>query len=332
MILIVGGAGYIGSHVNKLLTRKGFKTVIFDNLSRGHREFVKWGELFEGDLLDIHRIRSCFKNYQIEAVMHFSALSLVEESIQQPERYYLNNVIGTLNLLQAMREFGVRHFIFSSTCATYGFPERIPILEDHPQRPINPYGWTKLIIEQVLKDYKRAYGLKHVNLRYFNAAGADPDGEIGELHHPETHLIPLVISAAIGLNKEIKIFGTDYPTQDGTCIRDYIHVMDLADAHIKALHYLMDKGKSDSFNLGNGNGHSVREVIEAVRRVGKRDIKVVETERREGDPPVLISSSQKAIEMLGWSPQFEDLEKIIETAWRWHAKLPHQPKQTKQTK
>lgn len=320
MILIAGGAGYIGSHVNKLLTKKGFETVIYDNLSRGHREFVKWGELFEGDLLEIGRLRSCFESYRIEAVMHFSAFAFVGESVAHPEKYYQNNVIGTLNLLQVMREFGVKHFLFSSTCATYGLPEKIPIPEDHPQKPINPYGRTKLIIEETLKDYDRAYGLKHINLRYFNAAGADPDGEIGELHHPETHLIPLVIYAATGLNEEIKIFGADYPTKDGTCIRDYIHVMDLADAHIKALQYLMDKNRSDSFNLGNGSGHSVREVIEAVRKVSKRDFKVVEAERREGDPPVLISSSEKAIETLKWKPQYEGIETIIETAWKWHQK------------
>jgi UDP-glucose 4-epimerase len=318
MILIVGGAGYIGSHVNKLLTQKGYGTVVYDNLSRGHKEFVRWGEFFEGDLLNIDQLRSCFENRRIEAVMHFSAFALVEESVLQPETYYRNNVIGTLNLLQVMREFDVKYFLFSSTCATYGHPEKTPISEDHPQNPINPYGWTKLLVEQVLKDYDRAYGLKHVNLRYFNAAGADPDGEIGELHHPETHLIPLVIEAATGLRQEIRIFGTDYPTRDGTCIRDYIHVMDLADAHIRALQYLMDKNRSDSFNLGNGNGHSVREVIEAVRKVGKREFRVVEAGRREGDPPALISGSRKAVEMLNWKPQFADLEKIIETAWRWH--------------
>ncbi len=318
MILIVGGAGYIGSHVNKLLSQRGLKTIVFDNLSRGHREFVRWGKFYEGDLLDIDRLRSCFETYRIESVMHFSALALVEESIIYPEKYYRNNVVGTLNLLEVMRQFGVKYFIFSSSCAIYGIPEEIPISEEHPRRPINPYGRTKLIIEDLLKDFDKAYGLKYINLRYFNAAGADPEGEIGELHNPETHLIPLVIYGAKGINKEVKIFGTDYPTRDGTCIRDYIHVMDLADAHIRALQYLMDENRSESFNLGNGNGYSVREVIETVRRVTGMDFRVVEAQRREGDPPVLISNSQRAKEILGWRPQYENLERIVETAWRWY--------------
>ncbi len=322
MILIVGGAGYIGSHVNKCLVREGFQTVTFDNLSRGHREFVRWGEFFEGDLLHLASLRSCFDRFPIHAVMHFSALSLVEESVLHPEKYYQNNVIGTLNLLQVYREYHVHTFIFSSTCATYGLPQIIPIPEDHPQHPINPYGQTKWIIEQALKDYDQAYGIKHVNLRYFNAAGADPEGEIGERHHPETHLIPLILFAAMGIKEDVKIFGTDYPTQDGTCIRDYIHVMDLADAHIKALHYLLQGGESDSFNLGNGNGYSVREVIETVRRVSQKSFRVVEAERRAGDPPVLIGSSQKAKKVLKWTPQYEALETIIETAWKWHQKTP----------
>lgn len=318
MILIVGGAGYIGSHVNKLLNQEGFETVVFDNLSRGHRHFVKWGAFFEGDLLQVEQIRSCFKRFRIDAVMHFSAFALVEESVAHPGRYYRNNVIGTLNLLEAMREFEVCDFIFSSTCAIYGLPERVPISEDHPKRPINPYGRTKLIIEEALRDYERAYGLRHINLRYFNAAGADPEGEIGELHDPETHLIPLVLDAAAGLRGEVRIFGTDYPTADGTCVRDYIHVTDLAEAHLKALNYLRKEGRSDSFNLGNGNGYSVRQVIETVRRVTGKEFKVVEAERREGDPPTLISDSRKAAEVLGWAPRFGSLETIIETAWRWH--------------
>ncbi len=318
MILVVGGAGYIGSHVNKLLNRKGFRTVVFDNLSRGHRPFVRWGEFVEGDLLDLGQVRSCFETFPIEAVMHFSAFALVGESVANPEIYYRNNVIGTLNLLEMMRQFGVRYFIFSSTCAVYGLPETIPIPEDHPRRPINPYGRTKLIIEEILHDYDQAYGLKYINLRYFNAAGADPEGEIGELHQPETHLIPLVIDAAQGLREEVRIFGTDYPTKDGTCIRDYIHVMDLAEAHIEALQYLKEEGRSDSFNLGNGNGHSVREVIEIVKGVTRKDFKVVESERRPGDPPVLISQSERAMERLGWSPRYGDIEIIVETAWKWH--------------
>lgn len=321
-ILVVGGAGYIGAHVNKFLHLNGFNTVVFDNLSRGYREFVKWGEFFEGDLLKEEQLCSCFKKYRIGAVMHFSALALVEESIRDPEKYYHNNVIGTLKLLEVMRAFGVGYFIFSSTCATYGLPERIPISEDHPQRPINPYGRTKLIIEEILKDYDRAYGLKHINLRYFNAAGADPDGDIGELHQPETHLIPLILYAALGRRPEVKIYGTDYPTPDGTCIRDYIHVLDLADAHLKALQYLLHKERSDSFNLGNESGHSVREVIEAAKKVTRREFKVVESERREGDPPVLISSSQKAMEILEWKPRYKAIEEIIETAWKWYLKNP----------
>jgi len=321
MILIAGGAGYIGSHVNKLLSQRGFKTVVYDNLSRGHREFVKWGEFFEGDLLDVDRLRLCFKTYPIDAVMHFSAFALVEESIAYPERYYRNNVLGTLNLLEVMRESEVKYFIFSSSCAIYGLPERVPIPEDHPKRPINPYGRTKLIIEEALMDYDRAYGLKHINLRYFNAAGADPEGEIGELHHPETHLIPLVLYAARGTINEIKIFGTDYPTKDGTCIRDYVHVLDLAEAHIKALHYLMNEKRSESFNLGNGYGYSVSEVIELVKRVTCRDFRILETGRREGDPPELISNSSKAESLLGWRPKYGDLKTIIETAWNWYQRV-----------
>jgi len=321
MILIVGGAGYIGSHVNKLLAQRGYRTVVFDNLSRGHRQFVRWGEFFEGNLLHLAQVRSCFEQYPIEAVMHFSALSLVEESVAHPEQYYQNNVVGTLNLLQVMREFSVRSFIFSSTCATYGVPEIIPIPEDHPQNPVNPYGQTKLMIEKALKDYDSAYGIRHVNLRYFNAAGADPEGEIGELHQPETHLIPLTIFAAMGFKEEVKIFGTDYPTKDGTCVRDYIHVTDLAEAHLQALDYLIGEGKSDSFNLGNGNGYSVREVIETVKKVSQKGFRVVEAERRAGDPPVLIGSSEKAMKVLKWKPRYHALETIVETAWNWHQKL-----------
>jgi UDP-glucose 4-epimerase len=321
MILIVGGAGYIGSHMNKLLNRRGYETVVFDNLVYGNRDFVRWGEFVLGDLADRDQVRLCFRKYPIDTVMHFSAFAYVGESVTDPARYYLNNVANTLNLIEAMRESGnVRHLIFSSSCATYGVPEEIPITEDHPQRPVNPYGRSKLMIEEILKDYDKAYGIKHVNLRYFNAAGADPEGDIGERHDPETHLIPLTIYAALGISQDVKVFGTDYPTGDGTCIRDYVHVMDLADAHIRAMEYLKTKGESASFNLGNGNGYSVREIIETVKKISKKDFKVTEADRREGDPPVLVGSSEKAIEVLEWRPQYASIETIVETAYNWHSR------------
>lgn len=321
MILIVGGAGYIGSHVNKELNKRGYETVIFDNLSYGHEDFVKWGNFERVDLEDVERLRELFCKYPIDAVMHFAAFTYVGESVEDPQKYYMNNLKNTLNLLQVMLEFDVKYFVFSSTCATYGNPLKIPITEDHPQNPINPYGRAKLMVENVLEDYSRAYGLKYVALRYFNAAGADADGEIGELHDPETHLIPLILDAASGEREDIKIFGTDYNTPDGTCIRDYVHVTDLADAHIKALEYLKNGGKSDFFNLGNGNGFSVREVIETARKITGKNIKAVEDARRPGDPPVLVGSSKKAREILKWEPKYDELSKIVETAWKWHEKL-----------
>jgi len=320
MILIVGGAGYIGSHINKKLSQQGYETVVFDNLSFGHTDFVKWGIFHRGDLSDIDNIREVFKKYPIDAVMHFAAFTYVGESVKDPQKYYLNNLRNTLNLLQVMLEEEVKYFVFSSTCATYGNPEEIPITESHPQNPINPYGKAKLMVEQVLADYTRAYDLNYVSLRYFNAAGADPDVEIGELHEPETHLIPLILDAATDRRGNIQIFGTDYPTPDGTCIRDYIHVMDLADAHIKALEYLQSGGESEVFNLGNGQGFSVMEVIETARKVTGRKIEVEEVDRRPGDPPVLVGSSDKAREILDWNPQYHDLSLIIETAWKWHQK------------
>ncbi len=321
MILIAGGAGYVGSHTNKYLHLNGYETVVFDNLIYGHREFVKWGKFFYGDLSDKESIRECFRKYRIDAVMHFSAFAYVGESVMDPQKYYFNNVVNTLNLLGVMREFDVMYFIFSSTCAVYGIPERIPIVEDHSKRPINPYGKTKLMIENILEDYERAYGMKYINLRYFNAAGADPDGDIGEWHKPETHLIPLTIYSALGIRKFIEIYGNDYPTKDGTCVRDYIHVNDLADAHLRALEYLHRNEKSDSFNLGNGNGYSVLEVIESVKRVSRRDFDVVITSPRPGDPPVLISDTKKAENILGWKPSFRDIDSIVETAWRWHSRF-----------
>lgn len=321
MILIVGGAGYIGSHLNKEISKKGIETVIFDNLSYGHRDFIKWGTYEQGDLGNIENIRSVFRKYPIEAVMHFAAFTYVGESVEDPQKYYMNNVKNTLNLLQVMLEENVKYFVFSSTCATYGNPVEIPITENHPQNPINPYGKGKLMVETVLKDYSDAYGLKYASLRYFNAAGADPDGEIGELHDPETHLIPLILDVAAGKREDVKIFGTDYDTPDGTCIRDYIHVTDLAEAHILALEYLQKGSESDVFNLGNGNGFSVKEVIETAKEVTGKDIKAVEADRRPGDPPVLVGSSKKAKETLNWNPKYDELSKIIETAWKWHKSI-----------
>ena len=320
MILIVGGAGYIGSHVNKELSRRGLETVVFDSLVYGHRELARWGTFVEGDLANPRELRAVFREHSIQAVMHFSAFAYVGESVENPSRYYRNNVANTLNLLEAMREFRVRHFIFSSSCATYGNPLRIPMDENHPQAPINPYGHTKLMVERILRDCDHAYGLRYASLRYFNAAGADPEAETGEWHDPETHVIPLVLDAASGRRENVRIFGTDYDTPDGTCIRDYIHVSDLADAHIRALEYLRNGGGSDVFNLGNGNGFSVKEVIETARQVTGRDIPAVASDRRAGDPPVLVGSSEKIRKTLGWEPKYPALSDIIGTAWAWHRK------------
>lgn len=318
MILIVGGAGYIGSHVNKLLSQKGHQTIVFDSLVTGHADFVKWGIFHPGDLDDIEAIRSVFNTYPIKAVMHFAAFAYVGESVLNPQKYYLNNVRNTLNLLQVMLESGVNQFIFSSSCATYGDIVSIPIIEEQPQRPINPYGRSKLMIENILHDYSCAFDLRFVSLRYFNAAGADPDAEIGELHSPETHLIPLILDTAVGIRDHIKIFGTDYNTPDGTCIRDYIHVNDIAAAHVLALEYLCNGGKSDSFNLGNGNGYSVSEVINISKEVTGLSIETVNEGRRAGDPPVLVGSAKRAESILKWEPSYRSLESIIETAWNWH--------------
>jgi len=320
MIFIVGGAGYIGSHVNKLLSNEGYKTLILDNLSKGHEEFVKWGKFIKGDLKDKRLLARIFKEYDINAVMHFAALTDVRESIQDPGSYYKNNVKNTLNLLDAMRENNVKKFIFSSTCAVYGNPLEIPITEDHPCNPISPYGRSKLMIENILEDYSRAYDFNYVSLRYFNAAGADPQTEIGEWHEPETHLIPIILDAAIGKRENVQIFGTDYPTPDGTCIRDYIHVMDLANAHYKALR-LLEEDKSEIFNLGNGNGFSVKEIIETCKEITGEKIHTIESKKRPGDPPILIGSSKKAKRILRWRPEFADIKDIIETAWEWHQKL-----------
>ena len=320
MIFIVGGAGYIGSHVNKFLSNKGYKTLIFDNLSKGHAEFVKWGEFIKGDLKDRRLLDRIFREYDISAVMHFAALTDVRESIQDPGSYYKNNVKNTLNLLEAMQKSNVKNFIFSSTCAVYGNPIKVPITEDHPCNPISPYGRSKLMIENILEDYSNAYDFNYVSLRYFNAAGADPQTEIGEWHKPETHLIPIILDVAIGKRENVQIFGTDYPTPDGTCIRDYIHVMDLADAHYRALKFL-EEDKSGIFNLGNGDGFSVKEIIETCREVTGKKIPAIESQRRPGDPPRLIGSSKKARKVLRWKPEFTSIKSIIETAWEWHQKL-----------
>jgi len=320
MILIIGGAGYIGSQVNKFLNEKGYQTVVFDNFSKGHRESVKWGELYEGDLGNIEDLRNVFKKYQIEVVLNFAAFIEVGESVKEPEKYYWNNVVNTLNLLKVMKEFNVDKIIFSSTAATFGNPEYTPIDENHPQSPINPYGMTKLMIENIFKDYQKAYGLKFVVFRYFNACGADEGGEIGEWHEPESHLIPLIMQAALGKREEIKIFGTDYQTEDGTCIRDYVHVSDLAQAHWLGLEKLLNGDQGGFYNLGNGKGFSVRQVIESVKKISQKDFKVTEAERRAGDPGVLVASGEKAKRELGWNPKFLEIDDIVKTAWEWEKK------------
>lgn len=317
-ILVVGGAGYIGSHVNKELSKRGYETVVFDNLVYGHKEYVKWGIFEFGDLNDKQRIEEIFNKYDIEAVMHFAAYAYVGESVSKPSKYYNNNVSNTINLLDVMVQHNVKYFVFSSSCATYGQPKKMPITEDVKQEPINPYGRTKLMVEQILKDYETAYGLHSCCLRYFNAAGDDIDCQIGENHNPETHIIPLAIYAALGLRESIKVYGTDYPTRDGSCIRDYIHVEDLADAHIKALEYIKKENRSENFNLGTSNGTSVLEIVNAIKKESGVDFKVELVERRDGDPAELIGSNKKAKEILGWQPIHSDIDYIVKTAYNWH--------------
>ncbi|WOD38423.1 UDP-glucose 4-epimerase GalE [Nodosilinea sp. E11] len=322
-ILVTGGAGYIGSHAVMALQQAGYQVVILDNLVYGHRDLVETvlkAELIEGSTLDKGLLKDIFSRYNISAVMHFSAYAYVGESVSNPAKYYENNVVGTLSLLDAMVEAGIKNFVFSSTCATYGVPEEMPITETHPQNPINPYGATKLMVERILTDYDKAYDFRSVRFRYFNAAGAHPSGLLGEDHNPETHLIPLVLQTALGKRESISVFGTDYPTPDGTCVRDYIHVCDLADAHILGLEYLLKGGESNVFNLGNGNGFSVREVIDAAVRVTGKSIPVVEVDRRPGDPPALVGGSDRARSILGWNPQYADIDTILTHAWAWHQK------------
>lgn len=318
-VLVTGGAGYIGSHTAKALARAGHQPLVLDNLSAGHRWAVQWGPLIEGDLADTELVRRTLEENHVEAVMHFAASLLVGESVREPRKYFWNNVVNTLRLLDAMRDTGVKAMVFSSSAATYGEPEKTPIPEAHPTRPINPYGETKLAMERTLFWYGVAYGLRWVALRYFNAAGADPDGELGEEHDPETHLIPLVIQAALGRRAGVEIYGTDYPTPDGTAIRDYLHITDLAEAHLLALQYLAAGGESMAMNLGTGKGNSVREVVAAVGRVSPAPVPVREGPRRAGDPPVLVADPSRAFQVLKWRPKHAKLDEIVRSAWNWHA-------------
>jgi UDP-glucose 4-epimerase len=318
-ILVTGGAGYVGSHVVKELFRQGHQTIVYDNLQTGHRKAAKDTVFIEGDLADQERLRETFLSYPVDAVMHFAADCLVGESVKDPLKYFINNVKNSLQLLEILDDININKFVFSSSAAVYGEPEKIPIPEEHPCIPTNPYGETKWIFEKILRTFQGSGKLNYISLRYFNAAGADPDGVLGEDHFPETHLIPLVLKAALN-GDAVPIYGTDYDTPDGTCIRDYIHVIDLAQAHILALNKLKEAGISGIYNLGNGNGYSVKEVIETARRVTGKKIISIESSRRPGDPARLVASSEKIRKELGWVPKYPDLETIVETAWRWHQK------------
>ena len=320
-ILVVGGAGYIGSHMVKQLANNGHDVVTLDNLSCGYREAVKYGEFVQGDLGDPSVLDYIFSNYDIDAVMHFAAFIEVAESVRDPAKYYRNNVINTTVLLDAMIQHDIEYFIFSSTAAIFGEPDYTPIDETHSKKPINPYGRSKLMVEQILQDYENAYGLKSTCLRYFNAAGADPDGELGERHEPESHLIPLILQAASGRRATIRVFGNDYPTEDGTCVRDYIHIVDLCTAHALALDYMLQTGSSAHYNLGNGRGFSVQQVIDAVHEITGKDFDVTQDARRPGDPAVLVADSSLAKQRLGWQPKYDSLESIISTAWRWETEF-----------
>lgn len=321
-LLVSGGAGYIGSHMARLLAEQGHAAVVLDDLSNGHRQAVQWGELVQADLLDREALEKVFAGRRFDAVFHFAALSVVGESVAQPYDYYRCNVLGTLNLLDAMRRHGVDRFVFSSTASVFGRPLGGQIDEDHPRQPINPYGSSKLMVEQVLADAAHAYGLRSASLRYFNAAGASRDGLIGESHACETHLIPNVLRSMLGTAAPLKVFGDDYATADGTCVRDYVHVEDLAQAHLLALRHLDDAPGAHAFNLGNGQGFSVRQVIDAASRVVGREVPYTLAARRQGDPDVLVASSRKAREVLGWQARWADLDAIIESAWHWHRNQP----------
>lgn len=326
-ILVTGGAGYIGSHAVQALQNAGYEAIVLDNLVYGHREFVEQAlgaKLIVGDISDRALLDEVFATHEIAAVMHFAAYAYVGESVSDPAKYYRNNVVGTLTLLEAMLAASVKTIVFSSTCATYGVPQSVPVTEDQPQNPINPYGRTKLMVEKILADFDKAYGLRSICFRYFNAAGADPAGLLGEDHSPETHILPLVLLTAMGKRESFSILGTDYPTPDGTCIRDFIHVADLAQAQVLGFEQLLKFGKRDVFNLGNGNGFSVREVIETAKLVTGQFIQVTEGDRRPGDPPTLVGSGEKARRILGWQPQYSDLKEILLHAWNWHQRR-HNP-------
>jgi UDP-arabinose 4-epimerase len=315
-ILVTGGAGYIGSHTCKALAKAGYNPITYDNLSTGHKHAVKWGPLQVGDIRDSEKLSAVFIQYKPEAVIHFASKIVVSESVNNPDEYYDNNVNGTLNILNVMRSHLLKNIVFSSTAAVYGYPESNPIDESHSLKPINPYGKTKLACEWLLQDYQAAYNINYVALRYFNAAGADLDGELGEEHDPETHLIPLILKA-IENESSVSVFGDDFDTSDGTCIRDYIHVTDLANAHIKALGYLFKHNKSGIFNLGTGKGHSVKEVLDTAKDVTLKNISEIKCERRSGDPDCLVANSNLAQHTLGWQPEFSELTTIIKTAWQW---------------
>lgn len=321
-VLVTGGAGYIGSQVALDLFRKGHKAVILDNLSKGNREAVINAKFYEGNIGDTAFVKHIIQEENIEAVIHMAADSLVGESVTNPGKYFRNNILNGQALLDAVVDCGIKYFVFSSTAATYGEPQEAIITEDHPTSPTNPYGFSKLTFEGILNAYEKAYGLRYISLRYFNAAGADPEANIGEDHNPESHLIPIVLQVALGVRKHIELFGTDYPTPDGTCIRDYIHVADLSQAHILALAALANGADSAIYNLGNGHGYSNKEVIDIARKITGHDIPIEEATRRPGDPAILVASSEKIKKELNWNPQYPDLERIIETAWRWHKNHP----------
>lgn len=318
-ILVTGGAGYIGSHTVKELVKRGYDVTVLDNLSNGHMTSLEGVKYVNGDIGNLIDVKELLESNGIDAVINFAALAYVGESVSNPGKYYDNNVVKGKALLDAVVDSGVKKIVFSSSCATYGIPEKVPISENEKQRPVNPYGWTKLMFEQMMKDYDQAYGLKYISLRYFNAAGADADGTIGEEHDPETHVIPILLQNALGLRDGFSVFGTDYDTRDGSCIRDYVHVTDLADAHIKAIEYLFEKENSDCFNLGTGEGITVLELVDAVQRITGRKLKVSLEDRRHGDPDVLVADNTKAKSVLGWSPVHSSIENIIKTAWKWHS-------------